>query len=180
MESWVLRLRTPRMRPLSSFCSRAAWENGVRFGSLSLPASVAGLTAPGFMSPYNTTKHAVVALSETLSADLQFVGASIGVSVLCPGWVATRIHESDRNKPGESQDAAADQTAEALRQLVGQTIADGMHPGEIAAHVVDAIRNGTFYIRTHPGMEAAVVARCKAVADNTAPSLMSPSDISQS
>ena len=52
-------------------------------------ASVAGLVAAPFLGPYNATKQAVVAISETLYKDLQAVGAAVGVSVLCPGFVQT-------------------------------------------------------------------------------------------
>ena len=51
------------------------------------------------LGPYNATKHAVVAMSETLSKDLRPVGAAVGVSVLCPGFVRTGIADSDRNRP---------------------------------------------------------------------------------
>jgi NAD(P)-dependent dehydrogenase (short-subunit alcohol dehydrogenase family) len=64
-------------------------------------ASAAGiLTGPG-MSPYYATKHAVVALSESLHFDLGIVGAAVGVSVLCPEWVQTRIADSERNRPSD-------------------------------------------------------------------------------
>ena len=62
-------------------------------------ASIAGLIAAPFLGPYNATKQAVVAISETLYKDLQTVGAPVGVSVLCPGFVQTRIAESERNRP---------------------------------------------------------------------------------
>ena len=62
-------------------------------------ASIAGLIAAPFLGPYNATKQAVVAISETLYKDLQAVGAPVGVSVLCPGFVQTRIAESERNRP---------------------------------------------------------------------------------
>ena len=62
-------------------------------------ASIAGLIAAPFLGPYNATKQAVVAISETLFKDLQAVGAPIGVSVLCPGFVQTRIADSERNRP---------------------------------------------------------------------------------
>ena len=62
-------------------------------------ASVAGLVAGPFMGPYNASKHAVVALSETLLHELAIVAPHVHVSVLCPGWVNTRIGESDRNRP---------------------------------------------------------------------------------
>ena len=62
-------------------------------------ASVAGLVAGPFMGPYNASKHAVVALSETLLHELAIAAPHVHVSVLCPGWVNTRIGESDRNRP---------------------------------------------------------------------------------
>ncbi len=62
-------------------------------------ASLAGLTSPSMLGPYNVTKHAVVTMSETLYRDLEAVGSRVGVSVLCPGFVQTRIAESDRNRP---------------------------------------------------------------------------------
>ncbi len=63
-------------------------------------ASIAGFAYGPMMGPYNASKAAVVAISETLKAELAMQGSKVGVSVLCPGWVNTRIHESDRNRPG--------------------------------------------------------------------------------
>ena len=62
-------------------------------------ASISGLTTTTFLGPYAATKFAVVAMSEALYKDLQTVGAPVGVSVLCPGFVQTRLAESDRNRP---------------------------------------------------------------------------------
>ena len=62
-------------------------------------ASVAGLVAAPFMGPYNASKHAVVGISETLHHELAFIGLDVKVSVLCPGWVNTRIADSERNRP---------------------------------------------------------------------------------
>ena len=70
-------------------------------------ASVAGLTTPMFMGPYNATKFAVVAISETLYKDLATTGANVGVSVLCPGFVQTGIGRSDRNRPSWALNASA-------------------------------------------------------------------------
>jgi len=142
-------------------------------------ASIAGLTCSSFLASYNVTKHGVVALSETLRADFAAVGAKIGVSVLCPGWVQSRIHESDRNKPGmEADEADADSPLGPLRELVRNLIEGGMEAAEAVDHVVAAIRADRFWIRTHPEMEAQVVARCEAIAAGEAPPLMVPSDIS--
>jgi NAD(P)-dependent dehydrogenase (short-subunit alcohol dehydrogenase family) len=136
-------------------------------------ASVAGLTNPAFMGAYNATKHAVVAISETLRADLHTVQAPIGVSVLCPGWVDTQIAYSDRNKPGGPDE----ESPKELRDVLAGLVAGGMSPDEIARQVFDAIHANRFWIRTHPGMEQAICARAQAVLDSTAPPLMLPTEI---
>src|SRR5205807_373546 len=64
-------------------------------------ASMAGLVSGPFMGPYNASKFAVVALSETLHKEMAMQGSGVGVSVLCPGWVNTNIGESERNRPPE-------------------------------------------------------------------------------
>src|SRR5436853_861766 len=64
-------------------------------------ASIAGLTSAPMMGPYNVSKHGVVTISETLAAELALSGSPFKVSVLCPGWVNTRINEADRNRPAE-------------------------------------------------------------------------------
>ena len=61
-------------------------------------ASIAGLL-PGSQPAYDASKHAIVAISEDLYKSTTLVGMPIGVSVLCPGWVATRIHDAGRNWP---------------------------------------------------------------------------------
>jgi len=72
-------------------------------------ASVAGLVAGPLMAPYNASKHAVVALSETLHHEMAMMAPHVKVSVLCPGWVRTRIADSARNRPeGTAEDAAGE------------------------------------------------------------------------
>ncbi|CAN5912008.1 SDR family NAD(P)-dependent oxidoreductase [soil metagenome] len=133
-------------------------------------ASMAGLTSPPFMGIYNVTKHAVVTLSETLFADLALAEASgVGVSVLCPGWVRTRIHEAGRNRPDvapESPQAAADA---GLASFVGQLIAHGLAPDDVAAMVVDAVRSRRFYVLTHPEWKPMIANRVAAIVDGTDP-----------
>ena len=79
-------------------------------------ASVAGLVAGPFMGPYNASKHAVVAISETLHHELAMTAPHVKVSVLCPGWVNTKIADSARNRPAHLQEGPApdDPTAAAL------------------------------------------------------------------
>lgn len=116
-------------------------------------ASMAGLVSPPFMSAYNATKHAVVALSESLHGELAMEGGAVGVSVLCPGWVKTRINDSDRNRPdGEEGDGVlGDAEARAgFRQIVAGLIAGGIEADDVAAMVLDAVLTRRFYILTHP------------------------------
>lgn len=121
-------------------------------------ASIAGLIAAPFLGPYNATKQAVVAISETLFKDLQAVGAPIGVSVLCPGFVQTRIAESDRNRPAWAPDREAPGATE-LRGAVQSMVEGGIAPAIVADRVIDAVRTNTFYILTHPELDAAITTR---------------------
>jgi NAD(P)-dependent dehydrogenase (short-subunit alcohol dehydrogenase family) len=121
-------------------------------------ASIAGLIAAPFLGPYNATKQAVVALSETLCKDLQAVGAPIGVSVLCPGFVQTRIAESERNRPAWAPPREANGAAE-VRGAVQNLVASGIAPAAVADRVIDAVRSDTFYILTHPELDGAIRTR---------------------
>jgi NAD(P)-dependent dehydrogenase (short-subunit alcohol dehydrogenase family) len=123
-------------------------------------ASLAGLTT-GILGPYSVTKHGVVALSEGLHFQLAQRGAAVGVSVLCPGWVRTRIGESGRNRPADLEGPPELDTEQAagLRQL----LETGMEPSEVAGHVVDAIGAGRFYVLTHPEMNEGIRRRAEEV-----------------
>jgi NAD(P)-dependent dehydrogenase (short-subunit alcohol dehydrogenase family) len=114
-------------------------------------ASMAGLLSGPRMSPYNVTKFAVVTLSETLAAEL--AGTGIGVSVLCPGWVQTRINESARNRPSRFGPQRTPTTeALARREQLAELLRGGMSADDVAARVMAAIRDGDLYIFTHPEM----------------------------
>ncbi len=121
-------------------------------------ASIAGLASAAFLGPYNATKHAVVAISETLYKDLQALSAPVGVSVLCPGFVQTRIAESDRNRPAWAPDREGGGAAE-LRGAVQEMVDAGIPPETVADRVVDAVRTNTFYILTHPELTVAIETR---------------------
>jgi NAD(P)-dependent dehydrogenase (short-subunit alcohol dehydrogenase family) len=110
-------------------------------------ASIAGLVAAPFMGPYNASKHAVVAMSETLHHELAMNAPHVKVSVLCPGWVNTKIADSERNRPSHLRDDgdAAGPGAEMLRQFIEQ----GMPPAEVAERVFSAVRDDVFWVLTH-------------------------------
>ena len=104
------------------------------------------------MAPYHVTKHAVVALSENLHLSLAQQNARVKVSVLCPGWVNTRIMSSAENRPLSLQDEPAPVSPEvqAALEAFGAAVQAGMSPREVAGHVFAAIREDRFYILTHP------------------------------
>ena len=139
-------------------------------------ASMAGLISAPFMATYNVSKHAVVTLSETLYADLQLTGnTGVGVSVLCPGWVQTRIHESARNRPGTVEGAGHELTEieKLLMETVGGLIAEGLNPLQVAGLVLDAVQANRFYILTHPEWKPMIADRLDRIMAEELPSVAS-------
>ncbi len=132
-------------------------------------ASIAGLIAAPFLGPYNATKQAVVAISETLFKDLQAVGAPVGVSVLCPGFVQTRIADSERNRPEWAPDRDVPGAAE-LRGAVQDMVDGGIAASIVADRVIEAVRTNTFYILTHPELEGALSTRFDDILQGRPPS----------
>jgi NAD(P)-dependent dehydrogenase (short-subunit alcohol dehydrogenase family) len=127
-------------------------------------ASMAGMMSDMGLSPYTATKFAVVAMSEGLRPQLQPLG--IGVSVLCPHFVRTKIGESGRNRPdryGPSQPIDPNNPAAAMVAEIQRQIAAGVDPAGVAARVVNAIRTDELYIFTHPNMREAVDGRFAAI-----------------
>jgi NAD(P)-dependent dehydrogenase (short-subunit alcohol dehydrogenase family) len=127
-------------------------------------ASMAGMINGMGFSPYAATKFAVVAISEGLAIQLKPFG--IGVSVLCPDFVRTRIGESGRNRLqryGQAQTLDPDSPAAALVAEIKRRIEDGLDPAEVAVRVLDAIREEELYIFTHPNMREAVDGRFAAI-----------------
>ena len=122
-------------------------------------ASMAGLAASARMGIYNASKFAVVGMSEALRADLEPEG--IGVSVLCPGMVRTRILESERNRPEDqaSVDPMAEQAAQSQSAFMHAMMATGIDPAEVGQMVLDGVRENRFWLLTHPEMKMMVEAR---------------------
>jgi NAD(P)-dependent dehydrogenase (short-subunit alcohol dehydrogenase family) len=111
-------------------------------------ASTAGLVAAPHIGPYNVTKFGVVALMETLARE--FANTRLGVSVLCPGPINTRIGEAERNRPSDKRAHETTEEERRFYQGVGPMLAAGMDPAEVAELVVRAIREQRFWILTHP------------------------------
>ena len=126
-------------------------------------ASGAGLHTRPWLAMYCASKHAVVALSESLYHELSLTGSKIKVSVLCPAVVNTRIGESERNRPDVLRDAGETgvpgQQMQAMEQAFRALLATGLPPEQVADAVVGAIRDERFYIITHEETKGRVSAR---------------------
>ena len=133
-------------------------------------ASMAGLLTPPNMGIYNVTKHAVVALTETLYQDLKLVSDQISASVLCPYFVPTGISQSHRNRPSQLK---ADKPTKS--QLIGQAMSDKavgsgkVSAADVAKMVFDAIEKDHFYIYSHPKALGNVQHRMEAIVQSHNP-----------
>ena len=117
-------------------------------------ASMAGLNGGIGFSPYAASKFAVVNMSEGLAKQVAPLG--IGVTVLCPGFVRTRMSESARNRPGRYGPVQAPAPGSPAGKLAAQ-LAElgrlGLDPMDVAAQVLTAIREDELYVFTHAGAE---------------------------
>ncbi|KFX26814.1 SDR family oxidoreductase [Ralstonia solanacearum] len=140
-----VRIFTPLM--LAEAAKDPAYE-----GHIVNTASMAGLLNAPAMGIYNVSKHAVVALTESLYQDLSLVTGQVHCSVLCPYFVPTGITQSHRNRPQDLANAAPPTRS----QLVAQAMTDkAVSSGKVTAEQVgqmtfDAIRHEHFYIYSHP------------------------------
>jgi NAD(P)-dependent dehydrogenase (short-subunit alcohol dehydrogenase family) len=132
-------------------------------------ASAVGLVTATNM--YGITKHAVVALSEVLYGQLRQRNAPVGVSVLCPGVVATRIFEGWRNRPAALRDADPQREAAGreTRAAMMERNRRGMAPDSVAAIVLQAIKDERFYILTDHDWDERIRARVAAVLERGNP-----------
>ncbi len=114
-------------------------------------ASMAGLLNAPNMGVYNVTKHAVVSLSETLYQDLRLVTDQVTASVLCPYFVPTGIHLSDRNRPAEARQDKPTPSQMIARAMSEKAVTSGkVTAADVAAKVLAAVRERQFYIYSHP------------------------------
>jgi NAD(P)-dependent dehydrogenase (short-subunit alcohol dehydrogenase family) len=161
-----VRVFTPMM--LEAAAADPAWR-----GHIVNTASMAGLLNAPNMGVYNASKHAVVSLSETLYQDLSLVTEQVRAHVLCPYFVPTGIHRSERNRPGALADPGARPTRS---QIVAQAMSDRavtrgkVSAAQVAQFVFDALEADRFYIYSHPGSLAGVQVRLEDVMSGRNPS----------
>ena len=135
-------------------------------------ASMAG-HFPGH-SAYSASKWAVVALTEGLWNTLTPMDTAVSCSCLCPGWVNTRIAESDRNRPewaagNPLEETEPDELAELRRAFIEDALANGMSPDEVGGLVHDAIVQNKLWVFTDMTMVNALKPRYDAVLENRNP-----------
>jgi len=135
-------------------------EQGV--GHIVNTASMAGLLGLPGAAPYTATKHAVVAISESLFIELDSTGSPIGVSVLCPGFVKTDLMQHE-----------PDEVDSPVGALIGEVLTSGVDDGipadDVADQVVAAVDSGQFWILTHDDMKQRPVERMQRAAAGTNP-----------
>lgn len=128
-------------------------------------ASMAGLVGIGGMGVYNASKFAVVGISEALRQDLS--GQNIGVSVLCPGFVKTRIHEGGRNRPADllndTDDADSEDQVDVDGEVFASPVLNGIDPQYVGDRVLEAVEKDDLYILTHPEMKDLFASRIEGV-----------------
>lgn len=134
-------------------------------------SSMAGLVSLPYLGIYNVTKHAVVTLSEALHRELEAAGAKVKVSVLCPSWVVTNLGDAARNRPPELQnpDGEKSEQEEAIDQAMQGFLDSGLSTEQVAAAVVDAIKEEKFYILLNPELMPLVRARMEDILENRNP-----------
>jgi NAD(P)-dependent dehydrogenase (short-subunit alcohol dehydrogenase family) len=135
-------------------------------------ASAAGLDARPWLGMYSASKYAVVALSESLREELRMAGAKIGVSVVCPAVVNTRIGDAERNRPQALQnetDAVPPPQAQAFGEAFRAMLAHGSPPETVADAVVAAVKSGRFYVMPQSETEGRVRARMERILADAQP-----------
>ena len=138
-------------------------------------ASLAGLLPGG--GPYSVSKHGVLALSEGLHRNLKERNAAISASVLCPGFVNTRIFEAERNRPKELEAAEPAEPDDAAIAVATAMLQQGKSPADVAEIVLASIQNGHFYILPHPAWDDIVRKRVEHVLARVEPVTMDLEDM---
>jgi len=141
------------VRVFAPMMLEAATKDHAYEGHITNTASMAGVLNMPNMGVYNVTKHAVVSLSETLYQDLGLVTDQIHASVLCPFFVPTGIHASERNRPAALRDASGTPTRSQriARAMTDKAVGSGrMTAAAVAERVFEAVREQRFYVFSHP------------------------------
>ncbi|MCG8685677.1 MAG: SDR family NAD(P)-dependent oxidoreductase [Desulfobacterales bacterium] len=117
-------------------------------------SSVTGISTYHPSSLYHLTKHGILALSEQIYHELKMKGAKVNISVLCPGFVNTKILDAERNRPAHYKNDMSNiqkqSETDEIEQTFRKMIEEGMSPAQVAQITFEAVRKEQFYIFTHP------------------------------
>jgi short-subunit dehydrogenase len=130
--------------------------------------SLAGIL--GLEGSYGVSKFATLALSEGLFQSLKKINSKIGTSALCPGFVATNIIDSQRNRPEHL--SSKKKSNFLLKQLASAVLKRGKKPDEIAARAIEGIQSDSFYILPHPIYDEMIKERYERILARTEPESM--------
>lgn len=136
-------------------------------------ASVAGFVSGSQTAAYGASKHAAVRISEALHAGLADVEAPIGVTTLTPGIVATRIYDSERNRPDALRGSRDCDESEELNDTIAELYASALQPDDVAAIAFDAIVQNRFYAFTTDSYDAEIAKRTAAILERRNPQFAS-------
>jgi len=149
-------------------------------GHVVTTASIAGHTSSPYGAPYNVTKHGVATLSETLFHELAKAGSSVGVTCLCPGFVATGIIENTvrdlpgRRGSGSGASAEPDRGTARFLEVAKRMIDNGKPPAEVADLVHDAILANQFWLFTDDVWDEPIARRHAEIIERQAPTMPAP------
>lgn len=162
------------VRTFTPLMLKLAQDNPNYEGHIINTSSMAGLLSPQLLGAYNVSKHAVVALSETLYHDLGAVQSGarrVDCSVLCPAFVPTGISQSHRARPADLQnDVSPTASMKVAQEMTHRAVTSGkLTAADVARLTFEAISARQFYIFTHPKIMATVKMRLDDIANLSNP-----------
>ncbi|MEM1114380.1 MAG: SDR family NAD(P)-dependent oxidoreductase [Pseudomonadota bacterium] len=140
-------------------------------------ASMAALTAMPYSGIYHLTKHAVLAVSESLYHELSFHAPKVGVSVLCPEAINTGIAAAERNRPDHYRkdgDVVENDARSLVFGALTESTAGGLPPSVMAERVLDGIREGRFYLLSNEEWRQAAHVRLDDIREGRNPTFAPP------
>ena len=135
--------------------------------------SIAGFMSGSQTAAYGASKHAAVRISEALLAGLRDVGAPIGVTMLAPGIVATRIYDSERNRPDDLRGSRDSDESEELSNTIADLYQTALQPDDVAKIAFDAIVEDQFYTLTSSAYDEEIAKRTAPILDRRNPEFAS-------
>lgn len=137
-------------------------------GRVVITGSMGGFIPSPMLAAYSASKAAVAAMAETLAIDLAAAKSAVGVSLLAPGAVRTRIFEADRHRDAGAEELTG--VPAAMRDaMIAGTAKAGIDPEEVARITFEAVEAGRFWIFPHPQMLAALPERTAAMVEGRDP-----------